>query len=93
MTTRSKQEHPVDIHSKNVIENAVYYYVVFFQPGSSIRQYKTFEDLKIAKAYTMATLKEPNRLRSAMIYAIDESDQHALVGTMNRDLVWKETKN
>lgn len=88
-----KQEHPVDVHSKTIIENAEFYNVAFFQPGTSTRVYHSFYDLNVSKAYAEVALSEPNRLRSAMIYAIDEHKNHALVGTMGRDLVWKETKN
>jgi len=88
-----KQEHPVDVHRKNIVENAQIYNVAFFQPGTSTRVYQSFEDLNVSKAYAKVALSEPNRLRSAMIYAIDEHKNHALVGTMGRDLVWKETQN
>ena len=47
----------------------------------------------MAVAYSKITLQEPNRIRSAMIYAIDEGEHHALVGTMGRhDLQFKEVE-
>jgi hypothetical protein len=89
-TTRSKPLKVVDEYEQKVITNAVYYNVSFFQPGFGTKVHQSFEDLKIAKAYCKVTLQEPNRLRSALIYAIDSNENHALVGTMSRDLVWKE---
>lgn len=95
MTTKAKKKepHPFDEHTKNVIENAEYYNVAFFQPGTSTRVYQSFDDLNTAKKYAEISLSEPNRLRSAMIYAIDEFTNHALVGTMGRDLIWKKIEN
>jgi hypothetical protein len=94
MTAKAKKTpHPFDEHTKNVIDNAEYYNVAFFQPGTSTRVYQTFDDLDVAKKYAEVSLSEPNRLRSAMIYAIDEYRNHALVGTMGRDLIWKKIEN
>lgn len=91
--TRTKEEHPFDVHNKNVIDNAQYYNVAFFQPGTSTRVYQTFDKLETSKKYAEVSLSEPNRLRAAMIYAIDEYENYALVGTMGRDLVWKESQS
>lgn len=90
--TKSKTIHPVDEHTQNVIDNAQFYNVAFFQPGTSTRIYQSFDKLETSKKYAEVTLSEPNRIRSAMIYAIDEYENHALVGTMGRDLVWKEVE-
>lgn len=90
--TKAKTTHPVDEHTKSVIDNAQFYNVAFFQPGTSTRIYQAFDKLETSKKYAEVTLSEPNRIRSAMIYAIDEYENHALVGTMGRDLVWKEVE-
>lgn len=80
---------PVDLDEQRIRDNPDFYNVVFFQPGSSTRVYQSFEKLDMALKYSEVTLQEPNRIRSAMIYAIDEYQNHALVGTMGRDLKWK----
>lgn len=76
---------PMDEFEETIRANAVAYNVVCFQPGASSRVYQSFELLEHAIAYGKAVLKEPNRIRSAMIYAIDRDQHHALVGTINRD--------
>lgn len=83
---------PMDEFEEAIRANAVAYNVVFFQPGQSSRVYQSFEDLNIAIKYSAVTLSEPNRIRTAMIYAIDENSHHALVGTMNRDGVFKKVE-
>ena len=75
---------PMDEFEEAIRANAVAYNVVCFQPGASSRVYQSFEVLEHAIAYGKVVLAEPNRIRSAMIYAIDAQDHHALVGTINR---------
>lgn len=75
---------PMDQFEETIRANAVAYNVVCFQPGASSRVYQSFEILEHAVAYGKAILVEPNRIRSAMIYAIDQENHHALVGTINR---------
>jgi hypothetical protein len=84
---------PMDAWEHTIRNNAVAYNVVMFQPGKSSRVYQSFDNLEMAVAYSKITLQEPNRIRSAMIYAIDEGEHHALVGTMGRhDLQFKEVE-
>jgi hypothetical protein len=83
---------PMDVFEESIRENAVAYNVVFFQPGQSSRVYQTFNDLNLAIKYSAVTLSEPNRIRTGMIYAIDKENHHALVGTMNRDGVFKKVE-
>lgn len=84
---------PMDEFEQTIRERAVAYNVVMFQPGASSRVYQSFENLDHAVAYAQVTLEEPNRIRSAMIYAIDEFNHHALVGTVNRhDGVFKKVE-
>lgn len=81
---------PMDAWEETIRENAVGYNVVMFQPGKSSRVYQSFDNLKMAVEYSRVVLEEPNRIRSAMVYAIDETNHHALVGTMRReDLTFK----
>jgi hypothetical protein len=84
---------PMDAWEQTIRSNAVAYNVVMFQPGASSRVYQSFDNLPMAVEYGKIVLQEPNRIRSAMIYAIDEGDHHALVGTISRhDLQFKEVE-
>ena len=92
MTKRGELK-PMDEFEETIRDSAVAYNVVMFQPGRSSRVYQSFEVLEHAVAYSQTTLSEPNRIRSAMIYAIDENNHHALVGTVNRhDGVFKKVE-
>lgn len=73
-------------------DNKIRYTVVLSQPGESIWSSFRFKNLNQAIVYSEAALKEPNRIRSAMIYAIDKNDSHVMVGSIGRDLKWKEAK-
>lgn len=87
---RKGQLKDVDVHEQNIRDNAVSYNVVAFTPRSSSRVYMSFEDLKYAIAYAKQLVSDEVRIRSAMVYAIDEYESHALVGTVNRDMVFKQ---
>jgi len=80
----------MDAFEQQIKENAIAYNVVMFQPMTSTRMYQSFQNLEPAIEYARSTLQEKNQLRSAMIYAIDADKHHALVGTMGRDLKYKE---
>ena len=46
-----------------------------------------------AKEYCKELLRDGSlRLRATMIYAVDEYDRNALVGTMNLDEIWKDVE-
>lgn len=79
----------LDEMQKEIIASALYFNVVFFQPGTSKRETASFELLTMAKAYAIVVMKEPNRFRCAMIYAIVNDNTNALVGTIGRNLLWK----
>lgn len=83
---------PMDAWEESIRKSAVAYNVVMFQPGASSRVYQSFEDLVMAQEYSKVVLQEANRIRSAMVYAIDENGHHALIGTMSRDLKWKKVE-
>lgn len=80
----------VDQYEQDIRDNAVAYTVICFEPGKSSRAYATFEDLKYSIEYGKQVLRDLTRVRAAMIYALDEHDHHALVGTINRDMNFKE---
>ena len=93
MTAKRGEPKGMDAWEEGIRQNAVAYNVVMFQPRASSRVYQSFEQLEPAVEYSKVVLQEPNRIRSAMIYAIDENNHHALVGTVNRhDLKWKEVE-
>ena len=75
---------PMDAFEEGIRNSAVAYNVVMFQPGVSSRVYQSFDNLTTAVEYGKVVLQEPNRIRSAMIYANDESNHHELDGTIVR---------
>lgn len=87
---RKGEMKDMDRYEQSIRDNAIAYSVVCFQPGTSSRTYAKFQDVRYCIEYGKQILSEPNRIRSVMIYALDEHDHHALVGTINRDLKYKE---
>ena len=84
---------PVDADEHRIRVNAKYYTVVGFRPGLGRKLYQRFDNLVWAKAYCKELLREKElRLRAIMIYAVDEYDRNALVGTMNLDEIWKDVE-
>jgi hypothetical protein len=81
---------PVDEREQNIRDNAKHYNVVMFTPASSTRERKQFDNLVDAKEYSNMILQEPNKIRTAMIYAANEYDNQAMVGSIDRQLEWKE---
>ena len=84
---------PVDADEYRIRTNAKYYTVVGFKPGSGRKIYQTFDNFVFAKAYCVELLREKElRLRAAMVYAVDEYERNALMGTRNLDEIWKDVK-
>ena len=84
---------PVDEWEENIRKNAKYYTVIGFTPGKGNRHFQSFEDITWAKAYAIELMKDTStRIRAAMVYAVNEYDNHALVGTCNADLKWKQVE-
>lgn len=84
---------PTDAEENRIRSNAKYYTVVGFRPGQGRKLYQRFDNLVWAKAYCKELLRNGSlRLRAAMIYAVDEYDCNALVGTMGLDEVWKDVE-
>lgn len=82
---------PVDEWEERIRNNAKYYSVVGFVPGTGNRAYQAFDTLNLAKAYAKELIKDSTiRVRSAMVYAVGQFDNFALVGSYNTDGVWKE---
>jgi len=89
----ARPPNPQDVFEKNIIDNPSYYNVVLFEPLKNSRVGMSFDNLPMAVEYGKVVLNEPNRVRAAMIYAIDENNHHALVGTINRfDKTYKEVE-
>ena len=81
---------PVDAHEQRVRDNAVSYNVVMYKPASSDRERMTCLTLDMAKEYAYDALAEKPYIRSVMIYAVNEYQNHVMVGSIGRDLKWKE---
>jgi len=71
----------------NVIENATNYSVWIYGGYSprSMKQIPTFEE---AFEYSKECLKNDERLRSCIIYAVNENKNHAMVGYYHRETGW-----
>lgn len=80
---------PMDEFEETIRASAVAYNIVCFQPGTSSRVRQSEPTLEAAKAAAITIIQEDAKVRSTMIYAIDEAEHHALVGTISRDGVWK----
>ena len=84
---------PTEEDEERIRSNAKYYTVVGFRPGSGRKLYQRFDNIVWAKAYCKELLREKElRLRAVMIYAVDEYDRNALVGTMGLDEIWKDVE-
>lgn len=81
---------PMDEFEETVRANAKYYNVVLFTPGSSSRVYHTVDTLDEAKDFSFGVFDDQPRCRAAMVYAVDEDERFALVGTVNRGGKWKQ---
>lgn len=81
---------PVDAHEQQVRDNAVSYSVVMYTPASSERERMSCPTLDIAKKCAQDALEEKPHIRSVMIYAVNEYQNHVMVGSIGRDLKWKE---
>lgn len=90
----ARKPSPQDLFEKEICDNPSHYNVVLFQPGKNSRVGMSFDNLEMAIEYGKVVLAEPNRIRATMIYAIDENNHHALVGTINRfDKTFKEVEH
>jgi hypothetical protein len=87
--TKKGEMSLVNEAEQKIRDNAEYYSVALFQPGSSTRSNMTFERLDHAIKYCEVVLAEINRYRSGIIYAVDKTERFAMVGSMDRKLNWK----
>jgi hypothetical protein len=81
---------PVDAHEQQVRDNAVSYNVVMYTPASSDRERMSCLTLDMAKECGKDALVKKPYIRSVMIYAVNEYQNHVMVGSIGRDLKWKE---
>lgn len=79
----------MDEFEQKIRDNAIEYNLVFFIPGQSARLNRSFLVLDEAIEYAKEQIPLITRVRSAMIYAIDKNEHHALQGTMGRNLIYK----
>ena len=88
-STRKDQLSPVDQDEEDIRNRAIMYTTIFFVPPAR-RERAEFETLALAKTFEERGLQEQQSYRSALIYAVDDRERSALVGTMHRsDLKWK----
>lgn len=80
---------PMDAFEEEVRANAVQYNVTLFVPGSSTHLKESTPTLDEAVAQSNVLLEDNARSRSAMIYAVDENDRFAMVGSVDRSGKWK----
>ena len=80
----------IDAGEQKIRDNPNYYSVVFFQPGTSSRQSITTTSLKEALDHSRQSILDHIKIRTAIIYAVGELDRHAMIGSMDRNLKWKE---
>lgn len=75
-----------DAADEVVRNNAAYYNVVLHVPQTNSRVKFTDTDLESAIDFAEGVYDDPNQpgVRAAMVYAVDENDHFALVGTTNR---------
>lgn len=97
MTRKKGEATDMDLYEQSIRENADTYAVITFKPGSGMKTARVFnnDQLKHAIEYSKVLMQEKTfRIRAAMIYAIDEYNHHALVGTVNEfdPTTFKEAK-
>ena len=75
-----------DAGDEVVRQNAAYYNVVLHIPQKNSRVYFSDPDIERAIDFAVNVYTDENipGVRSAMIYAVDENDRFALMGTTNR---------
>lgn len=75
-----------DAADELVRQNATHYNVVLHVPQRNSRVRHSTESLDDAIEYAETVFDDPNQpgVRAAMIYAVDENDHFALMGTTNR---------
>lgn len=79
-----------DVYEQKIRDNPDHYSVVFFQPGTSSRQSIKTTNLEKALEHSRQSIADHTKIRSAIIYAVGEQDRHAMVGSMDRNMKWKE---
>ena len=90
MTAKKGTLKELDAWEQNIRDNAEYYNAVLFIPATSSRQTSKFKTLDGAKEYSIHEISAQPNVRTAMIYAVNKTERSALVGSIGRNLVWKE---
>ena len=80
---------PMDAFEEDVRQNAVHYNITLFIPGSSTRLKESKPTLDEAIAESKVLLQDNARARSAMVYAVNEDERFAMVGSVDRSGKWK----
>ena len=75
--------HDSDEWEQSVIDNAVSYSVVAFTPQRGSQAVPELPSFDIAYETAENTLAQDGRVRACMIYAVNEYNNHAMVGSLN----------
>ena len=78
----------VNTWEKEVIENCTNY-SVWVYGGYSPRSMKNIPTFEEAFEYAKESLRVDERLRSCIIYAVNEYKNHAMIGYYHREVGWK----
>jgi hypothetical protein len=79
-----------DQWEQNIVDNPDSYAVFSFIPQKGMRGApSTFKTLEKALEYSQLSLQDDPRVRTCMVYALNEFNNHAMVGAMRRDTGWK----
>lgn len=73
----------VDEWEQTIIDNAVSYSVVAFTPQRGSQAMPEIPSFDIAYETAKNTLEKDGRVRACMIYAVNEYNNHAMVGSLN----------
>jgi len=90
---RTRRTSDSDLWEQSIADNPSSYSVIAFTPQKGTRSMPEIPTFEEAYSYAKEVLELDNRVRSCMIYAVNEYKNHALVGTIGRhDLQFKEVK-
>jgi hypothetical protein len=88
--TKDKRISDGDLWEQSIVDNPSSYAVFSFIPQKGMRSAPSnFKTLESAINYSKLSLNDDPRVRACMVYALNEQNNHAMVGAMRRDTGWK----
>ena len=81
-----------DTWEQSIVDNPSSYSVVAFTPQRGSRAMPEIPTFEEAYSYATEVLDLDKRVRSCMIYAVNEYNNHAMVGSLHRQSGWKEVE-